>query len=94
MVGNVKVIHNTEFPMGVDYSLTAASPTPEPPIPDSVLDAQNQVAAAQQVWRDTEARYGSAYDMCNGLEDWMSSQGNFVSPTKLSTYLHAHGLYG
>ena len=36
-------------------SLTAISETPEPAIPDSVLDAQNQVAAAQQAWRDLEA---------------------------------------
>ena len=41
---------------GIFDSLTAVSTVPEPAIPDSVLDAQNQVAAAQQAWRDTEAR--------------------------------------
>jgi hypothetical protein len=43
-------------------SLTAISETPEPAIPDSVLDAQNQVAAAQQEWRDLEARWNVLRD--------------------------------
>ena len=48
-------------------SLTAAATTPEPPIPDSVLDAQNQVAAAQQAWRDSEARWNVLRDTLQTL---------------------------
>ncbi len=50
-------------------SLTAAAATPEPPIPDSVLDAQNQVAAAQQAWRDSEARWNVLRDTLQTLSD-------------------------
>jgi len=50
-------------------SLTAAASTPEPLIPDSVLDAQNQVAAAQQTWRDTEARWNILRDTLQSLSD-------------------------
>ncbi len=50
-------------------SLSAAASTPEPPIPDSVLDAQNQVAAAQQAWRDTEARWNVLRDTLQTLSD-------------------------
>ncbi len=50
-------------------SLTAAATTPEPAIPDSVLDAQNQVAAAQQAWRDMEARWNVLRDTLRALND-------------------------
>ena len=50
-------------------SLTAAATTPEPAIPDSVLDAQNQVAAAQQAWRDTEARWNVLRDTLQTLTE-------------------------
>ena len=50
-------------------SLTTAATTPEPPIPDSVLDAQNQVAAAQQAWRDTEARWNVLRDTLQTLTE-------------------------
>ena len=50
-------------------SLTAVATTPEPAIPDSVLDAQNEVAAAQQAWRDTEARWNVLRDTLQGLSD-------------------------
>ena len=50
-------------------SLTAAASTPEPAIPDSVLDAQNQVAAAQQAWRDTEARWNVLRDTLQTLTE-------------------------
>jgi len=50
-------------------SLTAAAPTPEPAIPDSVSDAQNQVAAAQQAWRDTEARWNVLRDTLQTLTE-------------------------
>ena len=50
-------------------SMTAAASTPEPPIPDSVLDAQNQVAAAQQAWRDPETRWNTLRDTLQTLSD-------------------------
>ena len=50
-------------------SLTASAARPEPAIPDSVLDAQNQVAIAQQAWRDTEARWNVLRDTLRVLLD-------------------------
>ena len=50
-------------------SLTAVAATPEPPIPDSVLDAQNQVASAQQTWRDAEARWNVLRDTLQTIND-------------------------
>ena len=50
-------------------SLTVAATVPEPAIPDSVLDAQNQVAAAQQAWRDTEARWNVLRDTLRTLTE-------------------------
>ena len=50
-------------------SLTALATTPEPAIPDSVLDAQNQVAAAQQAWRDTETRWNILRDTLQTLTE-------------------------
>ena len=50
-------------------SMAALATTPEPPIPDSVLDAQNQVAAAQQAWRDTEARWNVLRDTLQTLTE-------------------------
>ena len=50
-------------------SLTAAATSPEPAIPDSVMDAQNQVAAAQQAWRDMEARWNVLRDTLQSLTD-------------------------
>ena len=50
-------------------SLTAAATTPEPAIPDSVVDAQNQVAAAQQAWRDMEARWNVLRDTLQTLTE-------------------------
>ena len=50
-------------------SLTAAATTPEPPIPDSVLNAQNAVSAAQKEWRDTEARWNVLRDTLQTLSE-------------------------
>jgi len=60
------------FPFDRDVvfdSLTAAAATPEPPVPDSVLNAQNAVAAAQQQWRDTEARWNVLRDTLQTLSE-------------------------
>ena len=68
------------FPFDRDVifdSLTAVAATPEPPIPDSVLNAQNAVAAAQEDWRDTEARWNLLRDTLQTLSetlDGMSRQ--------------------
>jgi hypothetical protein len=48
-------------------SLTAAAARPEPPIPDSVLQAVNDVAEAQQEWRNAEARWGVLRDSLQTL---------------------------
>jgi hypothetical protein len=50
-------------------SLTSAAAQPEPPIPDSVLDAQNQVAAAQQSWREMEVRWSILRDTLQTLSE-------------------------
>jgi serine/threonine-protein kinase len=44
--------------------------------------------------RDPDQRFGSASDMCDAIEDWMASEGKFTSPSRFSTYLHMHGLFG
>jgi hypothetical protein len=43
-------------------SLTAEFPTPEPPIPDSVLQAQEEVRTAQEEWRSAETRWQAGRD--------------------------------
>ena len=50
-------------------SLTAVASSPEPAIPDSVLDAQNQVADAQQAWANLEARWNVLRDTLQTLSD-------------------------
>ena len=50
-------------------SLTTVASTPEPAIPDSVLDAQNQVAAAQEAWRDAETRWNVLRETLQTLSD-------------------------
>jgi len=50
-------------------SMTAAASQPEPAIPDSVLAAQDQVAAAQQAWRDTEVRWNVLRDTLQTLSE-------------------------
>lgn len=60
------------FPFDRDVifdSLTSVATTPEPPIPDSVLNAQSSVAAAQQEWRDTEARWNVLRDTLQTLSE-------------------------
>ncbi len=60
------------FPFDRDLifdSLTSAAETPEPPIPDSVLNAQNAVADAQKQWRDTEARWNVLRDTLQTLSE-------------------------
>jgi serine/threonine protein kinase len=54
------------------------------------FDLQRIVERATK--RDPLQRFGSAQEMCTALEDWMTSAGTFVSPTKFSTYLSSHGL--
>ncbi len=60
------------FPYNRDLifdSLTAVAFRPEPAIPDSVLEAQAQVAAAQQAWRDAEGRWNVLRDTLQTLSE-------------------------
>ena len=50
-------------------SLTNAATTPEPAIPDSVLNAQTAVAGAQQAWRDAEADWNVLRDTLQTLSE-------------------------
>ena len=50
-------------------SMTAAATSPEPAIPDSVLDAQTQIATAQEAWREMEARWNVLRDTLQTLTD-------------------------
>ena len=43
-------------------SLTQAASSPEPPIPQDLLDAQAEVAAAQEAWRSAETEWQSLRD--------------------------------
>lgn len=52
-------------------SLTSAAPNPEPPIPDSLLEAQGRVAEAQEQWRAAEAEWQSARDNLQRITDEM-----------------------
>ncbi len=38
-------------------------------------------------------RFHAASEMCDAIEDWMATDGQFVSPSRFSAYLHAHGLF-
>lgn len=52
-------------------SLEAAYAEPEPPIPDSLVAAREQVAEAQREWRQTEARWNSLRDTLQSISDAM-----------------------
>jgi hypothetical protein len=54
-------------------SLAAAAATPEPAIPQDLLDAQNRIAAAQQEWRDVENRWGVLRDTLQKLNNTLNS---------------------
>lgn len=43
-------------------SLSAAAPGAEPQVPQELLEAQNEVAAAQQQWRELESRWNTLRD--------------------------------
>ena len=48
-------------------SLQAAYPEPEPAIPDSLIEAREEVAAAQEEWRQQEARWNTLRDTLQTL---------------------------
>ncbi len=50
-------------------SLATAYGTPEPPIPDSVLNAQEDISAAQQRWRQLENRWNTLRDTLQTIND-------------------------
>lgn len=52
-------------------SLGRAASTPEPAIPDSVLEAQVQVQAAEAQWRTLETRWNTLRDTLQSISDAM-----------------------
>ncbi len=52
-------------------SLEAAASTPQPPIPDSLVQAQAKVAEAQQEWRGYESRWNALRDTLQKLDNEM-----------------------
>lgn len=52
-------------------SLEAAYSEPEPPIPDSLREARDEVAAAQREWRQLESRWNSLRDTLQQVSDAM-----------------------
>jgi len=48
-------------------SLTQAAPTPEPAIPEDILQAQAEVADAQRAWRETEDQWNTLRDTLQAL---------------------------
>ncbi|MFC1575649.1 hypothetical protein ACFL5A_03250, partial [Gemmatimonadota bacterium] len=64
-------------------SLTRAFGTPEPPIPDDLLEAQRQIGAAQEEWRNAEAAWGAGRDRLQSLVDEMEglnpAEGRYVA---------------
>jgi hypothetical protein len=50
-------------------SLKAAHGQPEPEVPDSLLQLQGQIAAAQQQWQQAEARWNTARDSLRGIRE-------------------------
>lgn len=52
-------------------SLASEAPTPEPEVPPDLLAAQEEIAQAQQAWRDSETRWGVLRDTLQKLNDAM-----------------------
>ena len=50
-------------------SLEAASPTPEPEIPEDLLAAQAEIVQAQQAWLEAETRWNELRDRLQTLND-------------------------
>jgi len=50
-------------------ALAAAADRPEPPIPDSVMDAQAAVRTAQEEWQGLQQRWGSLRDTLQTLSE-------------------------
>lgn len=53
-------------------SLEAAFGTPEPPIPQDLLDAQMEITAAQEEWRTAEAAWGTGRDRLVSINDQLA----------------------
>lgn len=52
-------------------SLTQAAATPQPPIPDSLLALQTEIAKANEEWQDAEAQWNAVRDSLKSLADRM-----------------------
>lgn len=64
-------------------SLATAFGTPEPPIPEDLLAAQDSIAIAQAEWRTAESRWGTLRDRLQALTDEMAglnpAEGRYVA---------------
>src|SRR5690606_725291 len=70
-------------------SLEAAHPTPEPPIPPELLQAQQEVMAAQEAHAAAEARWGLVRDSLRAISqttERMSAQGLRGTPQYLQAF--------
>lgn len=70
-------------------SLEAAADTPEPPIPPSLMEARDSIAAAEEVWRTMDDRWNQLRDSLTTLNDVMAD----YSPAE-SRYIELFNLYG
>lgn len=52
-------------------SLAKAFPTPEPPIPEDLLETQRQIAAAQDAWRQAEGVWAAGRDRLLAITEEM-----------------------
>ena len=52
-------------------SLASEAGTPEPQIPPDLMAARDEIALAQQAWRDSETRWGVLRDTLQKLNDAM-----------------------
>ncbi|MQA89318.1 MAG: hypothetical protein GEU90_03640 [Gemmatimonas sp.] len=57
-------------------SLEAAYPDPEPPVPQVILDQQQQVQEAQTAWRVAEERWAAVRDSLRTLSDQLAQMQN------------------
>jgi hypothetical protein len=52
-------------------SIAEATGNPEPPIPDSIMQMQTDIAAAQEEWSAANARWGAARDSLRAIREQM-----------------------
>jgi hypothetical protein len=77
-------------------SLATAFGTPEPPIPQDLLDAREEIAAAQQRWRQMENRWNTLRDTLQKITEAMEplSRGEAEYRLLFNEYNDFEGEYG